>query len=91
MRKADINQAITQQRLWDIRATAHYLGVAEQTVRKWVFEQRIPSVKIGGRRMFDPLAIDLWIERGVCNPGGADEASASHRRLPSNEASVNDD
>lgn len=47
--------------LMDVRQTGHLLGVAEQTIRKWVWERRIPSVKIGGRRMFERDEIERWI------------------------------
>lgn len=47
--------------LWDTRTLAKKLGVAEQTIRKWVWERRIPSVKIGGRRMFERDEIERWI------------------------------
>ena len=49
-------------RLWTVRDVAVLLGVAEQTIRKWVWERRIPSVKIGGRRMFERDEIIRWIE-----------------------------
>jgi len=47
--------------LWNVRGVASVLGVREQTIRKWVCERRIPSVKIGGRRMFERDEILRWI------------------------------
>jgi excisionase family DNA binding protein len=52
--------------LWDAREVARYLKVS----RNWVYQQadagRLPSVRIGGVRRFDPAKIRALAENGGC-------------------------
>jgi excisionase family DNA binding protein len=43
---------------------AGILKVTEQTIRKWVFQKKIPFAKIGKVIRFRPSQIDKWIDSG---------------------------
>jgi excisionase family DNA binding protein len=47
-----------------IEELAGVLKVADQTIRKWVFQKKIPFVKIGKVIRFRPSQIDKWIDSG---------------------------
>lgn len=52
--------------LIDIETAASRLGVTPRFMRRLVFEQRLPYVKVGKFIRFDPVDIDAWIaERRV--------------------------
>lgn len=44
-----------------IATVAEMLDVPEKTVRAWVADGRVPSVKIGGRRLIDLDALERQI------------------------------
>ena len=41
---------------------AEYLGVSVETVRAWVWQRRIPYVKVGRLVRFDLKEIEAWLE-----------------------------
>lgn len=47
--------------LWKFDDVAKYLSVSSSHVRRLVSQGRIPSLKIGGNRRFDPLVIKEWV------------------------------
>lgn len=50
------------EQLVDTKTLAGMLDVKESTIRKWVFERRIPCVRVGGRLVrFRPSEIERWI------------------------------
>lgn len=51
------------QSLLTVDEVATYLRVKKQTVLKWVSQDKIPSIKIGRFRMFDPDEIRKWVKR----------------------------
>jgi len=51
-----------QKRLISIRELSEYLSVSASTLYMWAGEGVIPSVKIGGKILFDIADIDRMIE-----------------------------
>ncbi len=45
-----------------VRDAAARLGVAPQTLYNWVSQGRIPSVRLGGRRLFDVRALERFVQ-----------------------------
>lgn len=58
-------------RLVKIDFLAAYLGVSKATIRKWVRDQTIPFIKVGGRSIrFSLSEINAWMEhKGGSNNG----------------------
>ena len=46
-----------------IKELVSYLKIAEKTTYRFVFEGRIPGLKVGGPRMFRKNEIDRWISK----------------------------
>ncbi len=46
----------------DIRAAAQYLGVARDTLYKYVWSDRVPAFKLGNRWRFKKTVLDRWME-----------------------------
>lgn len=60
----------TQKRLMGMEECAQYLDITVGTLYAWVFQKRIPHIKVGKLNKFDRVAIDIWLkERTVacCN------------------------
>ena len=51
------------ENLINVETTAEVLGVAPKTIRNWVFIRFIPYVKIGGRVLFRPKSLELWLNQ----------------------------
>ncbi len=47
--------------MWKFDDVAKYLSVSSSHVRRLVSQGRIPSLKIGRNRRFDPLVIKKWV------------------------------
>lgn len=58
----------TTTTLVDARETANRLGIAYQTLRHMVMRRQIPFIKIGRRCLFDPAAIERWIDERRVEP-----------------------
>jgi len=60
-----------------IEELAHYLKVAEQTIRRWVLNREIPFCKIKKVIRFRLTEIEKWVDNsGVLSAAvGADDAS----------------
>jgi len=52
------------RRLIGITELAKILGIKVTTLYCWVSQRRIPSIKVGRLRKFDPLVIDALIKKG---------------------------
>src|SRR5207237_8273632 len=68
--KSEIHQVNSQTkqdrrelRLIDLEKLCMQYGFAKQTVYTWVFEKKIPFIKIGKRLKFDTDEINTWIEK----------------------------
>ena len=53
---------VPNQRLFSVRAAARYLGMHEQTLRKFSDLGRITTRRVGARRMFTLEELDRFIE-----------------------------
>ena len=49
--------------LLTIDEVSAWLKVSKNTLYHWVTVDKIPSVKIGGKRRFDPAEIRKWIKK----------------------------
>lgn len=54
--------SLPAENLWTVEQAAAYLGLAEDTVRRWSRLGKIPSIKVGGKyRRYEPTAIREWV------------------------------
>jgi len=67
------------ERLLTIREAAQYLAVSVSTLYGWVWQRRIPFVKIGRALRFDPRDLAAFIEANKHVP--RKEISPSSRRV----------
>lgn len=49
--------------LWTVEDVAQYLRVAVQSVYRWVSQEKIPHLKVGGSLRFDPKEIQEWLSK----------------------------
>ena len=56
------SQNEVKQRLLTVQEAARYLAVSVSTVYGWVWQRRIPFVKIGRAVRFDPRDLEAFIE-----------------------------
>ena len=54
---------VPNQRLFSTNAAAQYLGVHEQTLRKFVDLGRLPALRLGKRRVFRLEDLDRFIDQ----------------------------
>jgi excisionase family DNA binding protein len=53
-----------ERRFYSADEIAVYLGIREDTVRKWAMRGRIPFVKFGKSLRFDIARINGWVREG---------------------------
>ena len=53
----------TTDRLMTVAETAEYLNCNQQSLRKWVREKRIPSIRIGKCIRFRESSLKRWIDK----------------------------
>ena len=51
------------ENLIGIREVAQKLGAKESTIRAWVFQRRIPHVRVGRLVKFRESEIEAWVEK----------------------------
>lgn len=54
--------AIINKRLLDAKAAAAYLSISRSRLYEWSKIEKVKSIKVCGRRMFDILDLDEFIE-----------------------------
>ena len=52
----------TPRRLFTVQEAAQYLAVSTSTLYGWVWQRRIPFVKIGRALRFDPRDLEAFVE-----------------------------
>lgn len=52
-----------QKRFLTAKEVAIYLGLKEDTIRKWVVRGKIPFTKFGKSLRFDLKKIESWVEK----------------------------
>jgi excisionase family DNA binding protein len=61
-----VNASHNQQRnnpvekLWDLNQAADFLGIRPDTLRKWCNEGKVPFIRIGNKKRFDPQRLRNW-------------------------------
>jgi len=55
-------------KLWIIDDVAEYLQVKVSVIRYWIYNERLPCLKIGKHLRFDPEDIREWIEQRKSQP-----------------------
>jgi excisionase family DNA binding protein len=50
------------ENLLDVKGCAKLLNVSIFTIHKWLGQNRIPSVRLGRRVLFDPRDLEEWVE-----------------------------
>jgi len=55
-------EKIAVSRLMDVNEVARALSVSVQSVRRWAKEQRLPSLKLGTRVLFNPADVTRFVE-----------------------------
>jgi excisionase family DNA binding protein len=53
------------EELMDVREVARRLKVKESTIRAWVFQRRIPVIRLGSLVRFREADLDKWIRDQV--------------------------
>ena len=53
------------ERLLTAAETAHLLRIHLVTLYSWVREGRIPSIKLGRKRLFDKRELQAWLEKKI--------------------------
>ncbi len=53
------------KRLMSVKEAGAYLGITTWTLYSWVSQGKIPSVKLGSRRLFDVQALDRFIAKNT--------------------------
>lgn len=56
-----------ERRFFTARETASYLGLSEDTIRKWALRGRLPYFKFGKALRFDLRKIDGWAQKQKCD------------------------
>jgi excisionase family DNA binding protein len=57
-----LQRFIARKRLLNIKEGALLLHISENTLRQWVHQRRVPSVKLGKAVRFDPEDLQKFIE-----------------------------
>ena len=60
---------ILQKRLLDAKAAADYLSISRSKLYQWATRDRIRSVRIDTRRLFDVNDLDEFVESLKAEPG----------------------
>jgi len=55
-----------ERRFYNAKDMAHYLGISEDSIRKWAIRGRIPYSKFGKSLRFDLRKIETWIKDKEC-------------------------
>ncbi len=61
----------------DIKAVSRYTSLAESTLYEWAGNGRIPSMKVGSRRLFDLKEIDKFMA-GLKSPYNQHEKTVNN-------------
>lgn len=75
--------------LLGVEESAQYLGLKAATIRRWVFERRVPIVKLGRRVLIRREVLEELIRRNE-RPAGVESCSAIRTlpRPPTGESQV---
>ena len=57
-----------EKRFLGIREMSEYMGVKENTLYAWVYQKKIPYLKIGKLVKFDLQKIEGWLQQRTVKP-----------------------
>lgn len=59
------SEKVVERTTFDTKDAAKYLGVHQDTVRRWVHKEQLPVLKLAGGRkwLFKKEYIDKWMEK----------------------------
>ena len=60
-KKQSNKNEVMPARYVDVKAVSGYTSLAESTLYEWAGQGKIPSIKAGGRRLFDLVDIDRYM------------------------------
>ena len=60
-KQSNNNPEVITARYVDVKAVSRYTSLAESTLYEWAGQGKIPSIKAGGRRLFDLVDIDRYM------------------------------
>lgn len=69
-----------KERLLTAREAADFLRVHLVTLYSWVSEGKVPSIKLGRKRLFDPAELERWLETQTVRERGPGPRLADRRR-----------
>jgi excisionase family DNA binding protein len=75
----DRNETATDPIMIGQREASRVLGMSERTISKMIGDDEIPTLKIGGRRLFSVEALKAWIAAKVA---AAAEIEAAESEVP---------
>jgi excisionase family DNA binding protein len=56
---------VSPREVMNIKEASDYLGIAPDTLYRYVYNDRIPAFKLGNRWKFKKAILDRWIERKI--------------------------
>lgn len=58
----------SRERLMTVQEAARYLAVSASTLYGWVWQRRIPFIKMGSALRFDPHDLEMFVEANKQHP-----------------------
>ena len=52
------------EKLLDVKQVSELLAVRESTLRAWVFQRKIPFIRVGRLVRFRPSVLEKWLQTG---------------------------
>ena len=67
---------MTEQEAWaSVDAVAKHLGIAKDTVYRWIDSKGMPAHKVGRLWKFKLSQVDAWIEAGGASDAAEEEST----------------
>ena len=64
-------RTLAMDRLLSIKQAAELLSCSEGAIRKWVYQRRLPCVKVGRLTRLRPKDLEALVVKGLPGPPGA--------------------
>jgi len=74
------NGTVAQPGLLTVREAARYLAVSVSTLYGWVWQRRIPFIKMGRALRFDPRDLEAFVEASKQHPSDSRTMHCYNRR-----------
>ena len=78
--RAGREEASALPEVMNIRQASHYLGVAPDTLYKYLSESKIPAFKLGNRWRLKKTTLDRWMEHQSQSGRKKEGVDVSYRR-----------